>query len=247
MSDLDSDYDQLSMDMDNTNLEFQSVEYYHKAAKMQVLTNQELISASIFNLPKIPKATVSMDIISQYPTKSCSAFNRGDIETVKKLVNSCFNDNCLWRLIKPNYTTEKVGSSNIVELLSTLHDNFPDGINHIHSVKYCRKNNGARLFKVKYSFFGTQLPQINSKAIETQTNQFTIDENVADGMDKSMLTSQNIQTIQQIENNIKSSGHLLSIQSAMILRLYVDQFTGKIGLYEVQCKTVSFDTQVLTN
>jgi hypothetical protein len=211
---------------------------YHQVQKSSYLQVLEPRCPTGHELYQTPPALVNLNSLMSYPTESTKAFNMGDFQRIHQLVSTFFNDNCLLRVIKPTYTEERTGAGNIVGLLNALLDSFPDAVNIIKSVKYCRSKTGARLLKVKYTFSGTQIT--SAPLDEFKSSPRAKEESIIADMDTTSLTANEIEAYHRREIALKIQGKLINIESDIVLRMYIDNFTSKVGIYEATCKASSF-------
>lgn len=210
---------------------------YHQIQKSSYLQVLEPRCPTGHELYQTPPLLVDLNSLMSYPNESTKAFNMGNFNRIHQLVSTFLNDNCLMRLIKPAYTEERVGSVHVFNLLNALLESFPDAVNIIKSVKYCRSKTGARMVKVKYTFSGTQITTIPLSEFKSPK---AMEESIVTDMDTSTLSPDEIEAYRRREIAYKSQGKLISIESDIVLRLYIDNFSNKVGIYEATCKASSF-------
>lgn len=210
--------------------------YHQQASYLQVLDRRLPTGHELYRTP-VP--VVSLESLMVYPNESTKAFNMGNTDRLKLLVSSYFNDNCLLRVIKPHHTEERVGSSYLLILFNALLESHPDAVNTIRSIKYCKSKSGARLLKVKYTFSGTQVT--SAPLVEFKGKTFVPHEDsIVNDMDVSQLSQVEVESFRRREEALKQEGKLINIESDIVLKMYIDGFTNKVGIYEAHCKASSF-------
>jgi hypothetical protein len=210
--------------------------YHQQASYLQVLDRRLPTGHELYQTP-IP--LVTFDSLMCYPNESTKAFNMGNLDRLRLLISSFFNHDCLLRVIKPHHTEERVGSQYLLVLFNALLESHPDAVNTIRSIKYCKSKYGARLLKVKYTFSGTQVT--SAPLLEFKGKTFVPhDDSIINDMDISHLSQEQIEAYRRRELSLKREGKLISVESDIVLKMYIDGFTNKIGIYEASCRASNF-------
>jgi hypothetical protein len=83
--------------------------------------------------------------IQKFPVKAAEAFNVGDIEAVKAMINDLAVENCV--LKSPGSDEEKHGRGHIIEFFEELNEDHPDAVIIVKDVKWTDK------YTLKYKFY----------------------------------------------------------------------------------------------
>jgi hypothetical protein len=171
--------------------------------------------------------------------------NLADSQYMVKLISSGLNDNARVRIRSPLVQLDKVRSMIVVGMNMSLSDLFPDGILALTSFKRYRNSKGLRKIKAKMSFSGTRIckntiPDMFDEETKLKGSEPMIADEVDDSMDEDIKNE-----IRRLEIDYAKTGRMITVGYEITVQMLIDDFTLKVGIYDVESHMVTFAGRAL--
>lgn len=192
----------------------------------------EILSSNLPPSSQTIRSSVGKNIMT-FIRNASDCMNNGDRGKYTKLIKACINDNVKVMLLMPCKSLELIGSDILIKFVSDIMNVYPDATMKTVSWKCYRDKNNVRIVKRHVFINGTIHNENDIPNYFYQTKQVIAGKKELDNANTGSSNDERMMT------TTVETPKRYAIEYYNTIKMFVDDSTNKIGLYEVYSTVVA--------